>query len=234
MNKKTLKLINEIPGWLSDEEALFLEKNSRRTHQLKGEIVEIGSFHGKSTVCLAQGKGNVYAVDPHRGFVEDGMRYNPTYRAFIKNIKSANTSSKVIPIVKTSKDAAKVWNKKIRFLFIDGLHDEKNASQDYKLWSKHLVDKGVIAIHDSFLHWCGSEKVALDKIVNSPDYYKIGITGSIVYGVKGKGSVLDKLSKYIWRTLIVTLVNLNHVKIIVFNLPEIIRTRLFPRYNIVL
>lgn len=229
-----LKFIKQIPGWLSDEEALFLEKSSKRTQKLKGEIVEIGSFHGKSTICLAQSKGKVYAIDPHRGFVEDGMKYNPTYRAFMKNIKSAKTNGKIIPIVKTSKEAAGKWAKEIRFIFIDALHDEKNAALDYKLWSKHLVNNGMIAIHDSFLRWCGSEKIALDNIVNSPEYYKIGVANSIIYGIKGKGNLYDKITKFFMRIWIISLVSLNHLKIVIFNLPEVLRNRLFPRYNIVL
>ncbi len=234
MTKKTLKLVNDIPGWLSDEEALFLEKTSKLTQKLKGEIVEIGSFHGKSTICLAQGKGNVYAIDPHRGFVESGKKYEPTFKAFMISVRTAKTSGKIIPLVKTSKDASKGWNKKIRLLFIDGLHDEKNAALDYKLWSKHLVDNGIIAIHDSFLRWCGSEKVSVERIVNSPDYYKIGVAGSIVYGIKGKGRWFDKITRLVMRVWIISLVNLNHLKIVVFNIPEVVRNRLFPRYNIVL
>ncbi len=234
MNKKLLKQINIIPGWLSDKEALFLTHLVKKTQKYKGEIVEIGSFHGKSTICLAQGKGKIYAIDPHQGYVESDKKYDPTYKAFMKTIKSVQTAGKIIPVVKTSREASRKWKGKIRFLFIDALHDEKNAALDYKLWSKYLVDNGVIAIHDSFLRWCGSEKVAIEKIVNSADYYKIGTTGSIIYGVKGKGNALDKIRKSLWRVYILSHVNLNHLKIIIFDLPNIIKTRFFPKYKIVL
>jgi MMP 1-O-methyltransferase len=224
MNKKLLKIINRIPGWLSEKEAVFLEKQSLRTQKLPGVIVEIGSYCGKSTICLAQGVGKVYAIDPHKGFVENSRRYKPTFNNFKKNITEANMSRKIVPIVKTSKVAAKDWNKKIRFLFIDGLHDEINANLDFNLWNKHLIRNGVIAMHDSFCRWGGSEKVAVKKIVISKDFYKIGVAGSIIYGVKGQGNLKHKLIKFIWQIFIITAIYLNRVKRLLIDFPDILKT----------
>jgi MMP 1-O-methyltransferase len=229
MSKKLLRLIKNIPGWLSEREALFLEKQSLQTQKLSGVIVEIGSYCGRSTICLAQGNGKVYAIDPHKGFVESSRRYKPTLKSFKKNINEASMSRKIIPIVKTSKVAAKDWNKKIRFLFIDGLHDEKNASLDFALWSKHLIRNGVIAMHDSFCRWGGSEKVAIRKIVNSKDFYKIGVAGSIIYGVKGQGNLKHKLIKFIWQIFILSAVYMNRAKRILIDFPDILKTRKFKK-----
>lgn len=225
MNEKVLTLIKKIPGWLSVTEGKFLENTVMQTEKLKGEIVEIGSFHGKSTIWLAQGKSKVYAIDPHKGEVEENLKYDPTYKEFVSNLKSASVHNKVVPIIKTSEYASKNWNKKIKFLFIDGLHDEENARLDFELWSRYVINGGVIAIHDGFLRWNGSEKNALRNIVNSPDFYEIGTAGSIIYGVKGNGNTLLKMKKCFVSLFINIAVLLNHIKIIMLNLPEIIKQK---------
>ena len=226
MNKKLIAYVSKIPGWLSTSEGSFLEQSSKKTERLEGAVVEIGSFCGKSTIWLAQGKNEVYAIDPHKGNVGEDEKYPATYKTFIKNLKTAHVDKTVIPLVKTSEEAAKKWNKKIKVLFIDGLHDEKNAKQDFDLWSKHLVNGGVIAIHDSFKRWCGSEKVAIKYIINSSQFYKIGTVGSITYGIKGKGNLLDYIQKSFYRLFLLVNIYSNRLKIVLFNLPQIIKTKM--------
>ncbi|HUQ85845.1 MAG TPA: class I SAM-dependent methyltransferase [Candidatus Limnocylindrales bacterium] len=232
MNSKLIKFINEIPGWLSEKEAIFLSQVAKNSQKYKGDIVEIGSFHGKSTICLAQGKGKVYAIDPHKGYVEANKVFPSSYTKFLKSINEARVNKKIVPLVMKSKTASKTWKRKIRLLFIDGLHDEKNAFQDYELFNNYVIENGIVAVHDSFLRWCGSEKMAMKKIVNSSEYYKIGIVGSIIYGVKGQGTLSDKIIKLALSVAINTLVKLNHLKLTIFNLPEILKTKILPRYNI--
>jgi len=65
-------LIADIPGWLTDEEGEALFELARQCRG-DGVIVEIGSWKGKSTVCLGLGSqaGSatpIYAVDPHADY----------------------------------------------------------------------------------------------------------------------------------------------------------------------
>lgn len=222
MNKKILKLLTTIPGWLSPKEATFLESAVKQTAKRAGEIVEIGSFCGKSTICLSLSKGTVYAIDPHKGNIGD-KRYKPTYTKFLTNLKTAGVSKKVKPLVKTSAEAAKNWKKKIRVLFIDGLHDEKHAMQDFHLWSPFVVEGGIIAIHDSYRRWCGSEKSALRNIVHSPHFGVIGYIDSLIYGIKGKPTTRQRFAKVRLQLFIQTMITLEHGKIVLTNLPEIVK-----------
>ena len=71
------ELIQHIDGWLTDEEAKLLYKLAKNC---KGVIVEIGSWKGKSTICMAKGSkaGNnvkIYAIDPHVGSSEHKKKY---------------------------------------------------------------------------------------------------------------------------------------------------------------
>ena len=68
---KARKLVAEIEGWLTDREVDFLHQTARDCAG-DGVILEIRSYKGKSTVCLAKGSQagshvHVYAVDPHIG-----------------------------------------------------------------------------------------------------------------------------------------------------------------------
>ncbi|HEX7041977.1 MAG TPA: class I SAM-dependent methyltransferase [Patescibacteria group bacterium] len=200
-----LKLVD---GWLSFHEGFFLYKASVEVSKLnRGEIVEIGSWLGKSTICLAIGSGKsvVYAVDPHKGEFSKGNglgKSAPTFKEFVSNLKKANVNEKVVPIVKTSEDAAKKWNKKIKLLFIDGLHDIKHAREDYDLWSKFLIKDGIIALHDAFCGHVGPEKVVLESFLASAFYKEIGVVGSIIYAKKGKPNLWEKLNLFRTKKLI--------------------------------
>lgn len=176
----------DIEGWLTPHEGAFLSGAT-------GVIVEIGSFQGKSTIYLAQSGEKIYAIDPHKGDISGG-KTSPTLRTFKKNIAEANLDAKVVVIVKTSKDAAKGWKKPINFLFIDGLHDAGHALEDFLLWSPHVVGGGIIAMHDAFCGWQGAGDVAMRHIVYGKNYKEIGVVGSIIYGVKGKPSLLNTVN----------------------------------------
>lgn len=231
MNKKLIAFVDTLPGWLTVPEGTFLENAAKTTKKLDGVIVEIGSFCGKSAIWLSQGRSTVYAIDPHKGNVGDGEKYPPTYEMFVDNLKKANVDEYVMPLVKTSEKAAKGWKKKIKVLFIDGLHDLKNANQDFTLWSKHVVDGGIVAVHDSHKRWCGSETMALRKIVLSPKFNKIGTVDSITYGVKGKSSFIQTIQKVVKAFSIIAVVYANRFKILIVHGPEIITKTLRKTYK---
>ncbi len=65
-------LIAEVPGWLTDEEGEALYDLARACTGA-GVIVEIGSWKGKSTICLGRGSlagaaVPIYAIDPHADY----------------------------------------------------------------------------------------------------------------------------------------------------------------------
>src|SRR5256885_7585861 len=73
-------LIADVPGWLTDEEGEALYELARVCTG-KGVIVEIGSWKGKSTICLGRGSQAgaalpVYAIGPHAGYRLRGLKAN--------------------------------------------------------------------------------------------------------------------------------------------------------------
>lgn len=184
------KATDSMDGWLTDNEGEFLY-NAAKNCRGRGVIVEIGSWKGKSTVWLAKGSkaGNnvkVYAIDPHTGFSEHkrGGRRVWTFAEFKQNIRRANVEDAVVPIIRTSEDAAHDWKEKpVELLWIDGAHDYEIVKLDFDLWSPYLIEGGSIAFHDT-IGWPGPGKVVKDEIYNSHHFANVGFIDSITYAQK--------------------------------------------------
>lgn len=152
----------------------------------KGVIVEIGSWKGYSTLWLAKGskEGNnvpIYAIDPHTGASIHKEMYGEinTYNTFIENITKAGVKDIIKPLVMTSVEAEEQWkSRNIALLFIDG--DHKVADVDFKIWCSHLIDGGIVALHDTTT-WEVPRKVAIDCIYKSSNFVNIKRVGSITY-----------------------------------------------------
>ena len=190
--EETKKIANKIDGYLSDKEGEFLYKTAENCKE-GGVIVEIGSWKGKSPVYLAKGSkaGNnivIYTIDPHQGTQDhrDHKIIN-TFNEFKRNIKEAGVDDIVEPIIKTSKEASKDWNKPIKFLWIDGDHSYEMVRLDFKLWSPHLLKGGIIAFHDAVSG--GPKKVVCDFVLKSDKFGNAGLIDTIFYAQR-----LDNLS----------------------------------------
>ncbi|MBM3256668.1 MAG: class I SAM-dependent methyltransferase, partial [Candidatus Moranbacteria bacterium] len=151
-------------------------------------IVEIGSYKGKSTIWLSGGLKNnrnakLYAVDSHQGspeFIGEYKKIN-THKEFKKNIERAGFAKIVIPIRKSSLQAAKAVAEKIDILFIDGSHTYAAVRNDFLTWSKKIKKGGWIILHDATV-LTGPRKVAQKYILRSFNFRRTGMLGSMIYG----------------------------------------------------
>ncbi len=137
-------LIADIPGWLTDEEGEALYELARSCRG-DGVIVEIGSWKGKSTVCLGLGSraGNsvpVYAVDPHADY---------RFGDFKTNVERAGIAELVRPVASLSQAAADGFEEPIELLFVDGSHEYDLVLEDFEKWVPKVVDGGWVAFHDT-------------------------------------------------------------------------------------
>ena len=155
------ELIRDVPGWLSDEEGEALYELARECSG-KGVIVEIGSWKGKSTICLGLGSraGNgvrIFAVDPHADY---------RHGEFKENIERAGIADLVTPVKGLSQDVVGDFDEPIELLFVDGSHAEDDVRHDFETWVPKVVDGGVVAFHDTTWHE-GVRKVVAEKIFGS-------------------------------------------------------------------
>lgn len=142
----------KIFGWTYDVELIWLaEQASKRKN-----IVEVGSFRGRSTVAMATNtKGNVLAVDTWKGTPEDGhsklladKSENWLMEEFERNAAGIDN---LRWIQGKSVDVAGRLEQVPQFdmIFIDAAHDYANVLADIKAWLPLLLPGGLFCGHDA-------------------------------------------------------------------------------------
>lgn len=152
-------LIAGLDGWLSLDQAARLCAAAAGTHAGQ-QIVEIGSFRGRSTIVLAASAPEgvaIVAIDPHagtdrgpqelRGFeIEAGSDHD----AFTANLDAAGVSHRVRHIREFSSAAHDAVAGSAAVLYIDGAHRYAPARADIRSWGARVERDGTMLIHDSF------------------------------------------------------------------------------------
>ena len=188
------QLTEGVEGFLTEHEALYLSRLAAEGPGM-GAIVEIGSYHGKSTVLIAHasqaaGREKVVAIDPKKGGAID---------EFHRNLARAGVTSHVTPIVATSDDAAEKWQGPIRLLWIDGAHSYEQVGRDFRNWTPFLVEDGIVAFHDTY-EWEGVRRVIDEEVIPSERFALVGLVDSITAFRKRPGlSAPERLQKTLMR-----------------------------------
>lgn len=154
-----IRSYKEIHGFLSPREAVALYQTAQRIGPM-GTAVEIGSWKGKSTYCLAKGlrSGRVIAIDPFNCFGDDASSklYTatkgeiPLLEQFRHNMDQRGVLAKIEPWQGTSGD----FLERIKtlggldLLFIDGDHSLEGCDFDFRHYSPHLKKGGYLLFHD--------------------------------------------------------------------------------------
>jgi MMP 1-O-methyltransferase len=149
----------KIDGFLLPEEACLLYRYSFSLPR-GSSVCEIGSYKGKSTVCLGRGlvdsgSGRMIVIDPFDGSgdIESAAIYSqtmgdiPLLEQFKKNIEMMNISSIIDIKVGTSRLFADEIEE-IDLLFIDGDHSIAGCLEDYELYGKKVKQGGYLLFHD--------------------------------------------------------------------------------------
>lgn len=155
-NQQIQTVLRDVEGWLTTDEALLLHQTASRVSS-GHKIVEIGSWKGRSTICLSLGsiKGNqakVVAIDPHTGSSEHHKWLGEvdTFEEFCHNITKWKVKDIVETLRMTSADASQEVDDPVGFVFIDGAHEFRFVREDFRLWFPKVVDGGLIAFHDTW------------------------------------------------------------------------------------
>jgi cephalosporin hydroxylase len=218
MGKENSMLLSELKGSISEAEGERLKYlASLSSHN----IVEIGSYYGKSTCYLASGASDdikVYAIDLWNfreitsnakviknkkpgnsafnysvivkfNFKDDGSGniaqriLLDTWNIFKEQVQYTGNKNKIIPIKANSNEVAKLWNKNISLLFIDGDHRYKQCLADYNNFAPFVVKNGYVAFHDyNTIRNYGVKKVVDEIIKTSKEWVDWTITESLITG----------------------------------------------------
>jgi Methyltransferase domain len=157
--EEVLARIDGVEGWLSADQATRLYDAAASTRP-GGQIVEIGSFRGRSTIVLAEAAPDgaaVVAIDPHAGNDRGpqeitGFRSEAAgdYEVFTANLAAAGVSDRVRHVREFSDGAHESVTGAIAVLFIDGAHRYGPARSDIRFWGERVEAGGTMLIHDSF------------------------------------------------------------------------------------
>lgn len=151
--------VADVAGWMSRGQSDALVAAAAECPE-GGQIVEIGSFQGRSTIVLAMAAPagvTVTAIDPHagndRGPQEiDGYQAdaNADHDAFLANLNDAGIADRVRHLRSFSHEALTDVVGPIDVLYIDGAHRYGPARQDIVAWGERVAEGGTMLIHDSF------------------------------------------------------------------------------------
>jgi MMP 1-O-methyltransferase len=160
-----------IPGFTSPTE-LSLLFHAALARPADGEIVEIGSYLGRSTIVLAAaaraaGAPPVVAVDPHTSALGiPGEEVVDTRQQFLDNVGAAGFADHVLLRHMTSAQAAAEWDRgRVRLLFVDGWHSREAVLEDVRAWAPHLGPEPTV-IFDDFLSHAGVRRAVRELVAD--------------------------------------------------------------------
>jgi predicted O-methyltransferase YrrM len=153
-----LRAVDGIAGWLTEGQARVLYERAAGL-AAGARIIEIGSYHGRSTIILALAapEAEIVAIDP---FASDYIATRERLResdigesdleTFESNLEQAGVRERVRHIRSFSSDALARVDGGADLLYVDGAHDLRNALGDIHGWGARVHDGGTMLVHDSF------------------------------------------------------------------------------------
>ena len=151
-----------LPGMITPKSGQFLYLLCYM-QQKEGDVVEIGSWQGRSSSFLARAvlnsqNGTFYTIDHFKGssgqdrsdFTIENDDLSDLENSFNFNMKRLGLSDAVTLLNMPCEQAATTLsNTHIRFLFIDGDHTKQGVAKDIQLFFP-MLSKGSIVVFDDF------------------------------------------------------------------------------------
>jgi predicted O-methyltransferase YrrM len=132
----------DIDGWLNPAEGQVLASLAAGW-----TVLELGSYKGRSTVCMAASARLVVAVDWHNG--DSACGHEDTAPDFLRNLTDHGVRDHVVPIIGRIEQAAPfLVSSAFELAFVDGAHDAESTESATRLALRCVAPGGVIAWHD--------------------------------------------------------------------------------------
>jgi|FLOH01.1.fsa_nt_gi predicted O-methyltransferase YrrM len=138
-------------------------ENNKLQDLAKGKVVlEIGSWEGRSTVCMAEVAAHVYACDPHTAFNTQAL--GEEFISLEKFKENTAGRDNITLLLGKSEDMVPVLeNNFFDLVFIDGDHRYASVKKDIEMSLPKLKVGGVMAFHD--MGWDGAADGGVSKAV---------------------------------------------------------------------
>jgi SAM-dependent methyltransferase len=184
---RTWKAVADVEGWLTTAQARRLWDRAAAVKP-PGQIVEIGSYRGRSTIVLASaspGTVDVVAIDPHAGNDRGPQQWDGTaeegqsdFDAFHANLRRVGLEDHVRHVRQFSGQAHGGVRGDVEVLFVDGAHRYTPARDDILRWGARVRPGGTMLVHDSFSS-VGVTLALLTAIAIGTEYRYVGRSGSL-------------------------------------------------------
>ena len=171
-----------IDGWLSVDEAIELYELARALPHERPLVVEVGSWQGRSSVCLARGLAGKLAprlccIDPFdasgdgASADEYGARARrlggPLRASFETNLRAAGVDGLVQVMQGRSHEHAAAWREPVDMVFLDGDHAYDAVKRDLQDWAARVRPGGYLALHDVVHAVHDGPRRALDELLRA-------------------------------------------------------------------
>jgi hypothetical protein len=154
---------DDVRGWLTPEEGLALSELASGK-----AVLEIGSFCGLSTICMAQTAEIVHAVDPFDCRATPHAGFGSTFEEFEHNTYRYGVSDRVKTHIGTSEVAIQRLPKgSIDLVFIDGNHSHQAVLFDTRVALHVLRPGGLVAFHDYKSRHDPEVEIAVQELIES-------------------------------------------------------------------
>lgn len=144
---KAAEIASKVQGYMSWEELAWLADNAKN-----GNVIEVGSWLGRSTKAMAQTAKRILAVDHWKGSNNDATEEQAKgidpYAEFNHNLSIEINQQKVVPMVMDHADVGKLEKRNADLVFIDGDHSYEAVVRDIKSCLPLVNDGGILAGHD--------------------------------------------------------------------------------------
>ena len=136
-----MKKWQDIDGWLEPNVGLKLQELA-----FCNNVLEIGSYKGKSTVCMAATAHFILSIDTFKADDSGQTQQNDltTFDEFAENIFPFKNVSYVIG--ESPKDIP--LDRTFDFIFVDGYHAYHHVKKEIEVLKTFLRPNGIIAFHD--------------------------------------------------------------------------------------
>lgn len=164
-----LLALEDLPSAVNSDQTRVLYWLARNS-AAAGDIVEIGSDQGKSTIALSWGASrnarpcDVHAVDPFlNGLALTGSERQNVFDGNLARFNAHNVRLHRM----FGGDYRRERQTPVRVLFIDAAHDYLNSCYDFLAWRELVAPGGFLAAHDvdNYTHGPGTRKAFMDCVL---------------------------------------------------------------------
>lgn len=154
--KHVFEPLKDVPGWFNVDDCAHFNLVLKLQTGLgqRGDLLEIGSYHGRSTAMMATAlfaSERLVVCDLFESDLGDHYDNRPSPARLIKNILGVNPGlapERIVIHKCLSNDLVLSSEELFRFIHVDGGHSAEQAYFDLTMCRKHLKAGGVMVMDD--------------------------------------------------------------------------------------